>query len=421
MNLPKIFGGLESGLPSMLSPSRMKNQVVGSGHIAGLKIVSKLLNVPKPTTFTGQGSSIQLCESIADFGLNKLLVVTDRVLYELGVLNDMLATLDKLGMAYSLFTEVQPDPTFDVVEAGLLQYRSDNCDSVLAIGGGSSIDAAKAMALAATNNAKVEDLIGILKGKKPAAPFFVVPTTAGTGSEATFAAVISDPVKHQKGMVLDTKTVPMIAALDPLLMTGLPPHITAATGMDALTHLIEAYLSGMANDECDYYVRSGIKIIFENLEKACEQGDDLVAREKMALASYYGGLAINIGGLGYVHAFAHQLGANYHVPHGVANAKVLPHILEFNKVVSQGRLAELARVIGVDDAGANDLQLAEKFIQAVKSLSTNIGIEPTVSELQQAHFDDMIANAFKETNTTYAIPKYMSKAEAVSILTALSE
>ncbi|ARU56719.1 iron-containing alcohol dehydrogenase [Oleiphilus messinensis] len=420
MNVPELLDDVETRLVRTLRLSRLKNKIVGTGYITGLRALSTILNIPKPTVFMSKGASIRLCESVSQFGLEKALIVTDEMLYKLGVLDGILAELDKQGMQYSLFTEVLPDPTFQVVDAGLRRYQQDSCDCVMAIGGGSSIDAAKVIALAATNEVEPIGLVGILKGKKPAAPFFAIPTTSGTGSEATIGAVISDADSHKKELVIDTKVVPLLAALDPELMKGLPAHITAATGIDALTHLIEAYLSGLATKESDYYARSGIQMIFENLPQACKRGTVIRAREKMALASYYGGLTINIAGLGYVHAFAHQLGALYQIPHGESNAKVLPQVLEFNKLCCQERMAELARMLKLGREGDSDSELASVFIEAVQKLIADVGIEPTVEKLARKDFNTIIAAAFKEANTTYAVPKYMSYDEAEQLLMALA-
>jgi len=420
VNMPELLDDMETRVTRALRISRLKNQVVGKGYIAGLKALVTVLNIPKPTVFMSKGASGKLCESVAQFGLSKVLIVTDKMLYELGVLDGILETLEKEGMKVSLFTEVLPDPTFDVVEAGLKQYRRDNCDCVMAIGGGSSIDAAKVVALAATNQVEPAALVGILKGKVPAAPFFAIPTTAGTGSEATIGAVISDTVSHKKELVIDTKIVPLVAALDPDLMKGLPAPITAATGLDALTHLVEAYLSGMANDESDYYARSGIQMIFENLPVACKRGGAIKAREKMALASYYGGLTINIAGLGYVHAFAHQLGALFRIPHGESNAKVLPHVLEFNKKCCQSRMAELSLMLGLGDTSQSEEVLAQAFVDGVRELISSVGIEPTVKQLSPKDFSGIIKAAFKEANSTYAVPKYMSYDDAEQLLIALA-
>jgi len=420
MKVPKVIDDIESRIINTLKLSRFKNQVVGKGYVTGLKAVTYLLNIPKPTIFMSKGASIRLCESVAQFGLKKVLIVTDQGLFDLGILNPILKQLDASAMAYSLYTGVEPDPTFSVVERGLCQYRKESCDAVMAVGGGSSIDAAKVIALAASNDVEPTELVGILKGRKPSAPFFAIPTTAGTGSEATIGAVISDAQTHKKELIIDTKLVPLVAALDPDLMKGLPSSITAATGMDALTHLIEAYLSGMANEESDFYARSGIQMVFENLPLVFTRGNNMKAREKMALASYYGGLTINIAGLGYVHAFAHQLGAKYRLPHGLSNAKVLPYVLEFNKIACKQRIAELARILGLGSDDDSEQALAEKFISEVKALIESLGIDPTISQIQASDFNSIIQNAFKEANSTYAVAKYMSYDEAITLLNGIS-
>ncbi len=420
MQVPKIVDELEAKIINTLKLSRFKNQIVGKGYVTGLKAVTYLLNIPKPTVFMSRGSSLKLCETVSQFGLNKILIVTDAGLYKLGILDPIMAQLKASSMSYSVFFGVLPDPTFNVVEDGLKQYRAENCDSVLAIGGGSSIDAAKVIALAASNHVEPRQLVGILKGKKPSAPFFAIPTTAGTGSEATIGAVISDSVTHKKELVIDTKIVPLVAALDPDLMKGLPAPITAATGMDALTHLIEAYLSGFATEESDYYARSGIQMVFENLPQVYKRGSVIKAREKMALASYYGGLTINIAGLGYVHAFAHQLGARYGIPHGEANAKVLPYVLEFNKMASAGRMAEISRFLGLSSEDESEKHQAEKLIHAVKELIAGLNIPPTIPQISQADYGSIIQQAFKEANSTYAVAKYMSYDEAVHLLDCIA-
>lgn len=421
MNLESVLATFEDKVVNPLGISKIRNAVIGKGYISGLKALVSVLKIPKPTVLSGKGSSQKLAESMSSFGLRKTLVVTDRPLYDLGVIDPVLQALEKNGSNYELFTEVKPDPTFDVVEKGLARYRAASCDSVLAVGGGSSIDSAKVIALAASNEVAPQKLVGILKGKKACAPFFVIPTTAGTGSEVTIAAVISDSDTHQKEMVIDTKVVPLMAALDPELMKGLPAPITAATGMDALTHLVEAYLSTMANEEVSYYSKAGVKLVFDNLAKACSNGRSLVARENMALASFYGGLTINISGLGYVHAFAHQLGARYHLPHGLANAKVLPHVLRFNLLHTTDKLAQLADAIGVASPKASALENAEAFIEAVEGLAITVGIDPMVAELELKDFAAIRRAAFKEANSTYAVAAYMSASDAHTVLLGLSK
>lgn len=420
VNVPEFVDEIETRIMKTLRLTRFKNQLVGRGYVTGLKAISHIINIPKPTVLTGKGASIRLCETLAQSGLGRLLIVTDSVLFKMGLLEEMLQTLEKSGTAYTVFAEVEPDPTFAIVEKGLSLYRQENCGGVLAVGGGSSIDAAKVIALAATNEVEPRALVGIIKGRKNAAPFFAIPTTAGTGSEVTIGAVISDTQTHNKELVIDHKVVPLMCALDPALMTGLPAPITAATGMDALTHLLEGYLSGMANQESDFYCRAGIQLVFQNLVTACRKGTSIKARENMSLASFYGGLVVNSAGLGYGHAFAHQLGRLYKMPHGIANAKVLPLVLEYNKFARVERMAELARVIGLNTAGDDALTLADKFIAAVKKLIQDVGIVPCVPELKHSDYSSIIRNAFKEANSTYAVAKYMSYDEAEELLDALS-
>jgi len=421
MNLESLLARVENDVINPLGMSRAKNKLIGTGHIAALKALTTILPIPKPTVLTGQGSSIKLCESIRSFGLTKTLIVTDRPLYELGLLDSILSTFDKQSASYSLFADVEPDPTFGVVERGLAQFRADNCDSVLAVGGGSSIDAAKVIALAASNAVEPKRLIGVLKGRKAAVPFFCIPTTAGTGSEVTIGAVVSDQATHKKELVIDTKLVPLMAALDPSLMKGLPPFITAATGMDALTHLIESFLSTLANDESRYYSKAGIKLVFDNLPKAFKSVGGLKARENMALASFYGGLTINIAGLGYVHAFAHQIGARYKLPHGLANAKVLPYILEFNLAKCAEQLAELSDLLELTEQSASETVKATAFVDAVKDLIHSLGIDARVPELEPKDYNSIRREAFKEANATYAVPVYMSATEAKQLLIELSK
>lgn len=421
MSLETILAQFEEKVVNPLGVSKAKNKLLGFGYISGLKALVTVLNIPKPTVLTGKNSSLKLCESIAGFGLKKTLIMTDKPLYDLGILEPILQSLEKNGAAYELFTEVEPDPTFSVVEAGLARYRAHNCDSVLAIGGGSSIDAAKVVALAASNQVAPQKLVGLLKGKVASSPFFCIPTTAGTGSEVTIGAVISDNSTHQKELVIDTKVVPLMAALDPELMKGLPPAITAATGMDALTHLVEGFLSTMANEESSYYSKAGIRLVFENLPKAYRSGKGIVARENMALASFYGGLTINLAGLGYVHAFAHQIGARYGLPHGLANAKVLPQVLRFNLPHTIPRLAELADALDLMDKRCSDKEKAVAFIEAVEALIVSVGIDLEVKELQLKDFAAIRRAAFKEANSTYAVPAYMSAEDGNQLLLRLAK
>ncbi|MFZ3194409.1 MAG: iron-containing alcohol dehydrogenase [Moraxellaceae bacterium] len=387
--------------------------------LAALKVIIKIVPAPRPMVLLGAASSLRLCDTISHVGVRRVLVVTDNVLLKLGMVEPLLQRLAELNIETRVFSEVTPDPTLAVVEQGLVMLHSTRCDAVLAIGGGSSIDAAKVIALAASNHKTPQQLIGILKGKQPSLPLFVVPTTAGTGSEVTAGAVISDAVTHQKNLVLDPKVVPLATAIDPSIMQGMPAHITADTGVDALTHALEAWMSEFANAETDYYAGAAIRMVLQHLPTAYQNGKDLMAREALGLAAHYAGLAINQAALGYVHGLAHQLGAYYSVPHGRANALVLPHILAFNQKASEARLALLARQLDLVTESTTDTVAAAQLIQHVKQLLATLNIPTGLPTLNAADFADIAEKAFTEVHGTYAVPRYMTVAQARRILTAI--
>jgi alcohol dehydrogenase class IV len=374
---------------------------------------------PKAMVFLGPGSSAQLSQAIGRFGLRSILVVTDKPLRDLGVLDSTIAALNTVGVQTTIYDGVIPDPTEKVVDDGIACYSQARCDSVLAFGGGSSIDAAKVIALGAANNCKAVDCIGAKKCKLPAAPFFAIPTTAGTGSEGTFIAVISDNDTHEKGAVIDPCLIPKAAALDPELMRGLPPHITAATGMDALTHAIESYIGRWGTDETDYYGLASCRLVFENLAQACRNGSDLQARESMSLASYYGGLAITNALVGYVHAVSHNLGAKYGVPHGLGNALVLPHILELLKNEAADKLAEIAVHCGMGEPSETAEALAQKLIDRVWALNAEIGIPRTTDVIREEDIEALVAAAITEGGN-YPSPRFITEEECRGVLRAIS-
>jgi alcohol dehydrogenase len=373
--------------------------------IAVTGVVSKLIPDRVPMTLLGAGSSKDLCTAIAQAGAKRLLIVTDAMLVKLGLVGRITAALDAAGVAWTIYDGVEPDPTSDQVTAGLGLLRRDRCDAVLAVGGGSPMDAAKVIAAAATNDKPLRKLEGLLKVRRTPLPLYAIPTTAGTGSEATIAAVVSDPVSHAKKFFVDPKLLPQMTALDPDLMTGLPPAITAATGMDALTHAIESYLAKTSSEQTERWARAAIQLIFENLPKAYAGGGDLEARRAMALASYYAGLAFTRTNVGYVHAIAHQLGAHYRTPHGLANAIVLPHVLEYSIDASRTRLADMARMIGLE--GRDDASLARAFIDAVRDLQREVGIPPTLDALRPGDVATIAREATTEAWMNYPVPRYM--------------
>jgi alcohol dehydrogenase class IV len=373
---------------------------------------------PKALAFTGADSVKDLCRTISQFGVQKVLIVTDKPLVELGALDATLASLTDNGVAHEIYDGVLPDPTQKVVDDGIAALKQAQCDAVMAFGGGSSIDAAKVIALAAANDCKAEDCLGLKQCKLPALPFFAVPTTAGTGSEATMIAVISDNETHEKNGVIDPAIIPRATALDPVIMKGLPPHITAATGMDALTHAIEAYIGVWEMPETRYYSMSAIKLIFDNLPEAVANGDNLDAREAMAMASYYGGLAITNALVGYVHAVSHNLGAKYGVPHGLGNAMVLPHVLELMKDAAAEKMADIAVHAGLGDASEGHVALADKLVAKVRELNATIGIPETTDVIREEDIKDLVDAALQE-GSGYPTPRYLERSECEALVRGL--
>ena len=381
-----------------------------------LKVSTPLLFFRTPQLFTGPGSSLQLCDHIARQGVKNLLIVTDAMLVKIGLLTPLQERLRQLGVACVVYDGVQPNPTIEQIENGLALLKQHGCTSILAIGGGSSIDAAKVIAARATNPYKIVHMSGLLRVAFKLLPLYVVPTTAGTGSEVTIAAVVSDPATTRKFAIMSPRLVPLAAALDGALMTGLPPAITAATGMDALTHAVEAYISRNQTRKTDAEALEATRLIMQNLPTAVKDGKNLDARQNMALASFKAGVAFTTAGVGYVHAIAHNFGAYYHVPHGLANAIVLPRVLEFSKPSCTGRLARLAEVSGLKQGSEADAQLAEAFIQRIRDMNREFGIPTQVDKLREQDIPEITGKALFEAHAFYAVPRYMDRPEFEAFL-----
>ncbi|MEM7353956.1 MAG: iron-containing alcohol dehydrogenase [Acidobacteriota bacterium] len=391
-------------------------EAIHHGLMGILKLLAKLLPIPRPIAFTGEGAARKLCAAIAQMGSRHVLLVTDATLVGLGLHEETVAALEEGGVEVTIFDGVEPDPTDVQVRAGLTCLHDAGCDAVLAFGGGSPIDAAKVISVLATHPVPIRKLVGFLKIKRPGLPFFAIPTTAGTGSEVTVAAVISDPETHLKTPVIDPKLVPQMTALDPTLMAGMPPAVTADTGLDALTHALEAYLSRNAMPETDGFARAAVRLIFAHLPRAWADGRDLVAREAMAMASFYAGLAFTKASVGYMHAIAHSFGAHYGTPHGRANAIVMPHILEFSKGPAAGRLAELARVLDLGSTEQTEDELAEQFLVEVRALLTGLEIPDHLDDLRRTDIPQIASEALKEGHYNYPVPRYMHRQQCEQIL-----
>jgi alcohol dehydrogenase class IV len=388
-----------------------------SALMKGAGMVTRFLPIPRPTLLVGPGSSGRLGQAVAGFGHTKLMIVTDAMIVKLGLLKDLTDALKAGGAEYAVFDEITPDAPIPLVERAIEFYRAAGCDAIVAVGGGSSMDAAKAVAVAIANPGKpLRKLAGYFKGLRNPVPVYAIPTTAGTGSEVTVAAVVSDPEKECKLVIVDTRIVPRMAALDPALMTGLPPHITAATGMDALTHAVESFVGNWATDYTDGLALSAVGLIFENLRTAYHDGGNLEAREKMALASTYAGMAFTRANVGYVHAIAHQFGGKYHTPHGLANAIMLPHVLEFSAPKITGRLAALAVRAGLGTEHEGERALAKKFIAAVVELNRELGIPTHLDALRKEDIPALAKAACHEAETGYPVPRYMTQRQCEDII-----
>lgn len=391
-------------------------------RVAASAAVLPRLDIPTPLTFVGADSSLALCRTIASSGLKRVLVVTDKPLLSLGLADAMLATLRSGGMTVEVFSEVEPDPGFEVVLAGIDRLVAFGADGILAIGGGSPIDCAKAINLAHANDCHPSELAGLwlyAKSRQPGLPFYAVPTTAGTGSEVTMAAVISDKAAGVKLSIIDPKLLPTSVALDANLTLGLPPGATAATGMDALTHAVESFVSSLAYAETEGWAVTATRLIFGNLEAAYRDGRDIAAREAMLLGSYFAGMAFTRAGVGYVHAIAHQLGALYHLPHGLANAILLPFVLDASRPNCDVRLAQLARLVALPCEADDDETLATALIVRIRQLNAAMAIPTTVEALCEADFDRIIDAAFAEAHGTYGVPRYFERDDAVTLLRLL--
>jgi len=332
----------------------------------------------------------------------------------------LLSALSENGVEYTIFDEVKPNPTIENVEEGRKLYKENKCDGIIGFGGGSPIDCAKIIGARISNPyLSVRRMKGMFRVFLPIPPFFAVPTTAGTGSETTIAAVITDADTHEKFAVNDFKLIPKIAVLDPELMAGLPPHITATTGMDALTHAVEAYIGVNGNKFTDENAEKATELIFENLETAYKDGSNLDARNNMALASFYAGTAFTRAYVGYVHAIAHNMGGLYGVAHGLANAIILPYVLEFCRKDAEQKLARLAIAGGIGTAEESAEALSHRFIEKIKTMNKDMGLPDDIKELKEEDIPLIAKRALDEAHPDYPVPRIMTRQECEDLIRKL--
>ncbi|MDY6972716.1 MAG: iron-containing alcohol dehydrogenase [Desulfatiglans sp.] len=386
------------------------------------KVAIPLLPLPSQEVLAGPGAVKRLPGSVKEKGVHKLLIVTDKGIVDAGLLEGLFVGLRENGLSYTIFNEVQPNPSIENVEDGLKLYLGDNCEGIIGFGGGSPMDCAKVIAARSANMkrpvAKMRGLFKVGIGKK-LPPLFAVPTTAGTGSETTIAAVVTDASTHEKFGVADPKLMPQVAVLDPELMLGLPPNLTSTTGMDALTHAVEAYVGLMANKFTDENAEKATRIIFGTLEEVYKDGSDLEKRNDMAMASFYAGVAFTRAFVGYVHAVAHQMGGLYGVPHGLANAIILPYVLEFSEKKARKKLARLAIAAGIGKSGDSEEEASRKFIERIKVMNRNMDIPTTIKELQEKDIPLIVERVLYEAHPLYPVPRMMNKKECEDLVRRL--
>ncbi|WP_374163858.1 iron-containing alcohol dehydrogenase [Arcticibacter sp. MXS-1] len=353
-----------------------------------------------PVNLIGPGAIQEVGVEVEKLKLKKLLVVTDKVLRSVGVVDKVTSVLDKASIKYVIFDDVKPNPTTRNVYDGLELFKAEGCDGLLSIGGGSPQDAAKAIGILFTNGGEMPQYEGVNKSKNKSVPIVAVNTTAGTASEVTINYVITDEVRKIKMVIVDPNSLASVAVNDPELMINKPAGLTAATGMDALTHAIEAYITKGAFRLSDTLALEAIKLIGESLEDAVTDGKNLEARSKMAWASYIAGLSFSNCGLGIVHSMAHQLGSEYDLPHGVANALLLPFVEEFNSAVCPEKFGNIAAALGVKVEGLSVEEARNAAIQALKDMAVKLRI-PKLKEtsFNPADLDKLAAQAMADACT----------------------
>ena len=371
--------------------------------------------------FFGPGCLEVIGERAKILNGKKALIVTDKFLSSLkgGAVERSVELLAKAGIESVIFDQVEPNPKDVNVYAGAKVYKDNNCDMIITIGGGSPHDCGKGIGIAVTHPKDICEYAGIETLEFPLPPIIAVNTTAGTASEVTRHAVITNTKTKVKFVIVSWRNLPQVSINDPILMIGKPAGLTAATGMDALTHAVEAYVSKDANPVTDAAAIQAIKLIATNLRQAVANGENLKARENMAYASLLAGMAFNNGNLGYVHAMAHQLGGLYDMPHGVANAMLLPHVCRYNMIANPEKFADIAVFMGENVDGLSTIEAAEKAIDALFRLSSDVGIPKSLKEagVKEEDIELMSVNALKDGNA-FSNPRKGNEKDIAAIFRA---
>jgi alcohol dehydrogenase len=381
-------------------------------------MLPKTFTITQPTRLTfGAGSVDTLATLVRSFGGTKAFLVVDPGVKQAGLLDKITAPLKRDQLAFEIYDKLTPEPGLKLADNGCKLAKKAGCDCVVGVGGGSAMDVAKAVAILMTNGGKAEDYLGLGKIKKPGVPKIMVPTTAGTGAEVTFTAVFINEKTKSKGGMNGDPLYPEAALLDPELTLSMPPHVTAATGIDAFIHAVEAYLSTQAHPISDMYALEAIELISQNLPRAYAHGGNLDARTNMMLGSLLGGKALATAGVGLVHAMSYPLGGMFGIPHGLANAVLLPYVIEYNLIGNPSKYAAVAEVMGYDTSDLPLREAAALAVEAIYNLNRDVGIPGSLAELgiPAERIEEMADIALTVTRPVENNPRRPTRADVIQV------
>lgn len=386
---------------------------------AVLKAGNYFMGYRMPDYIEGPGCIKRMPELLKKDNVNNILLVTGPNITKRGLNRGLMEALDEAGISYTVFNHIGANPTSDMVEEGVKLYHEKGCQAIIAFGGGSPMDCAKGIgARIARPNKSIAQLQGLLKVFKKIPVFYAVPTTAGSGSETTVAAVITDTATRHKAAIMDTHLIPRCAVLDPELTVGLPPFTTACTGMDALSHAVEAYTNHTYNTKLENdLAKQAVKLIYDNLLNAYKDGANIEARQNMQKAAFFAGRAFTRGCVGYVHAVGHTISGLYNIAHGLAMAVILPHVMRQYGPAAYPRLAELADVCGIE--GASNAERANRFILWIEDMNREMGLPTCLDMIKEQDIPQMIKWAMKEGNPLYPTPVTWTEADFRKLIDTL--
>lgn len=374
--------------------------------------ISQLLPWREPVVISGENSLPRLKEKLKQLTFRHYLIVTDQGIVKAGLLKYLLLQLNDRDISFSVYDQTIPNPTIQNVEDAVRLYHQNNCQALIGFGGGSAIDAAKCVGIRIVKpKTPFHQMKGILKVNRSIPYLIAIPTTAGTGSETTIAAVISDPITHEKFAISDLHLMPKLAVLDPLLTENLPPFYTATTGMDALTHAVEAFIGHSGTKMTNQKAKHAIHLIHEYLEKSYLNPHDLEARMQMLEASYDAGYAFTRAYVGNIHAIAHTFGGFYQIPHGYANAIIMPHVLSYYGKSVFKSLSSLSDLLKLTEFHATEDEKSKAFIQWIESMNQKFNLPNSIEIIDQDHVNQMVNHAFHEANPLYPVPMILSKSD----------